>query len=228
MHGAQHREVPVVERHQSVLAKTLHEREHARVNHAQRLLCVLLLQCLATLQIVRRGRLQPVDAIQQIAQEDHPRLGPQAPVAPVVQLGEHQQWHDQVLAGVAQQLRAALVVGVGGVECRQQRAGVKYQGHRARSSRLYASDSATGSAVSAAAERPSVDFATPNRGRRLARSESAFSSIASASTTVRATPRRCASASSVSSEDRRAATVVRRMVSSFDAEVGRGLMVCDA
>lgn len=72
-----------------------------------------------------------------------------------------------------------------------------------------ASVCATGCAVTSAAERPSVDLAIPRHGRRVACRALAFSSIASASTVVSATPRRRASASSVSSDERLAVTVVR-------------------
>ena len=39
--GAQHGEVPVVERRQLGLSKPFHQREHARVDDAQRLVAVL-------------------------------------------------------------------------------------------------------------------------------------------------------------------------------------------
>ena len=86
--------------------------------------------------VPRRGR-RP----RQVVEEDEPRVGRQAPPAPVVELGEDKGRHDQVLVRVPQQPGAALVVWIRGVQRGQQRAGVADERHRQRDS------SATGSAA---------------------------------------------------------------------------------
>jgi hypothetical protein len=87
----------------------------------------------------------------------------------------------------------------GSVQGREQRSGVDHQRHQD-------GGCATGSLATSAAERPSVELATPKRGRREACSLLAFSSIASAISADSDTPRRRASAASVSSDARLAAT----------------------
>ncbi len=125
-------------------------------------------------------------------------------MAPVVELGEHEDRDDEVFVGLADQSGAATVIGVGCVQRREQRTGVEHQWHLRR----WVRDRMRGHLGGGAAVRGSGDpQARATRGVQGA----AFSSMASASTAVSATPRRRASASSVSSDERLAVTVVRRI-----------------
>lgn len=126
---AQHGEVSVIEGGQLVLPETLGEREHAGIDHTQRLICVLGLQLPAAFEIGRDRVLEPVGPVQHVFQERDPRVRAQTLMAPVVELGEHEDGHDEVFVGLAQQRGAPIVVGVGCVQRREQRAGVEHKRH---------------------------------------------------------------------------------------------------
>lgn len=66
--------------------------------------------------------------------------------------------------------------------------------------------------ATSAAERPSVERATPTRGRLRRLIDVAFSVTASASTVLKETPRRVASARRVSRSAVAAVTVVRALI----------------
>jgi hypothetical protein len=115
----QYGEVSVVEGGQLVLSETLGEREHAGIDHSQRLICVLGLQLQAAFEIGRGCVLESVGAVQYVFQERDPRVRAQTLVAPVVKLGEHEDGHDEVFVGLVQQRGTPFVVGVGCVQRRE-------------------------------------------------------------------------------------------------------------
>ncbi len=53
-------------------------------------------------------------------------------MTPVVQLGEDEDRHDEILIGLAQQAGATVVIRVGRVERREQRSRVEHEGHLRR------------------------------------------------------------------------------------------------
>jgi len=163
--GWPHRsKVALVERRDFRFAQALGERHDAGIDDPEREIRVACLQFAAAGKIGARRRLDAIDPGEQIVEEDEPSLRWQPAGAPVVELGEDEGWYDQVLVRVRQQPGAALVIGIGGVERGKQWARVADERHRQRGS------SATGSAVTSAALRPSVERATPTRGRRRVRS----------------------------------------------------------
>jgi len=194
-------EVPVVERCELALTESLDEREDACVDHPKRLVVVLALDLMPAREIAHGGRLKPVDAREQILHEREPGGGAEALMAPVVELASTRIGTTRS-SSASLNRRAHVVVGVGGVEGREQRSRVEHKRH-------YDGGWAIGSLVRSA-----------RRGRRsISRRQGgaarvwrvlAFSSIASAMIVESETPRRRASAWSVSSEVRLAATVVRR------------------
>ncbi len=201
--GAHDAEVPAVERCDLGLVKSLGKRDEACVDNPETEVGVLALKCCAACQVSRGRLLGAVGAAQEILKEHQPHLGAQPFMAPVVELGEDQAGDDEVFGGFDEQRCAPRVVLICGIQRREKRTGVEDQRH-------YVGGRAIGSAVTSAAVRPSSERPIPTRGRRAARMLSALSSTASASTAVRATPRRRASPSMVASESALAARVVRR------------------
>jgi hypothetical protein len=203
--GGPHRSnMALVERRDLRLAQALGERHEAGIDDSEREIGRASLQLAAAGKIGAGRRFDAIDPREQVVEEDEPGVGRQPAAAPVVELGQDEGRDDQILVCVGQESGAALMIGIGGVERSQQRTGVADERHRQRGS------SATGSAVTSAALRPSVERATPTRGRRRVRSSCAFSSTASRRRVARGTPRRCASASSVRMAAGGALTVVRR------------------
>jgi hypothetical protein len=203
--GRLHRsEVALVECRNLWLDQAFGECHEARIDDPEGEIRVASLQLATSGKIGARGRLDTVDPSEEIIEKDEPGLGRQPTAAPVVELGEHEGWNDQVLLRVGHQSGASLVIGIGGVERGEQWARVADERHGQRGS------SAIGSALTSAALRPSVERATPTLGRRPFRSAVAFSSTASRRRVVRGTLRRCASDSRVRMASADALTVVRR------------------
>lgn len=63
-------------------------------------LAVASLQLPTAGEVDARRRLDAVDARQDIVEEGEPGLGWKSTVAPVVELGEHEGWNDQILLRV--------------------------------------------------------------------------------------------------------------------------------
>ena len=163
--GWPHRsKVALVERRDFRFAQALGERHDAGIDDPEREVRVASLQLAAASEIDASRGFNAVDPREQIVEEDEPGLRWQPAAAPVVELGEDERWYDQVLIRVGQHPGAAVVIGIGGVERGKQWARVTDERHRQPGS------SATGAAVTSAALRPSVERATPTRGRRRARS----------------------------------------------------------
>ena len=152
----QHGEVSVVEGRQTCPSprRSVSARD-AGVDHAQRLICVLDLKLPATLEIGSGRVLEPVRSVQDIVQKRDPGVDAQTLMAPVVELGEHENGHDEVLVGIVQQ-RARTDRDRGRL-CPAPRAAGRCRAPGA----IYEGGCAMGSAVSSAAERPSVDLAIP-------------------------------------------------------------------
>jgi len=156
--------VALVERRDFRFAQALGQRHDAGIDDPEREVRVASLQLTAASEIDAIRRFNTVDPREQIVEEDEPGLRWQPAAAPVVELGEDEGRYDQILVRVGQQRGAAVVIGIGSVERGKQWARVADERHRQPGS------SATGSAVTSAALRPSVERATPTRGRRRVRS----------------------------------------------------------
>lgn len=209
-------EVPPVESCQLRLGEALEESDDARIHDSETEVGIRRLKGSAPPEILGVRVLDAIGAVDDIVHEREPRFQTQAFVAPVVELRQDETGDDEAFVGCLEQLGAAIVIGIGCVERRQERPCVEDEGHAGQSSPDGECD--TGSLVSSAADLPSVELATPTRGRRAARMAAAFSSTASANTTESGTPLRRASAWRVASDSSRAVTVVRRI----------GLMMRDA
>lgn len=114
--GAQNREVSMIERGELALAHTLDEREHTRIHHTQRLVVVMALKLVTACEVGTGAGLEPVSAGEQVLQERDPRVSAETGMAPIVELGQHEDGNDQILASFTEQRGAALVVGVGCVQ----------------------------------------------------------------------------------------------------------------
>jgi len=112
MAGPHRCEVPVIERRDLRLFEALDQGEEARIDDAHREIGVVALQLEAAPQVCLGRALNAVGASQDVLQEGLPDRCRQPLVAPVVELGENERRHDQVLAGASDQLRAATVIGI--------------------------------------------------------------------------------------------------------------------
>ncbi len=111
------------------LPQPLGKSHDACVHDAETEVGVGALQLVAASQVVLRWAQRGVGAFEKVFEKRQPGLGGQALVTPIVELAEHQRGDEQVFAGLGQQGGTASVVGVRGVERRQQDAGVEDEGH---------------------------------------------------------------------------------------------------
>lgn len=113
--------MPLVQRRDLRLAESLGECDHAGVDYADREVGVLALQLEAAAKVRVSRVIGAIRAFEEILQERAPGLGGETLVAPVIELGEDEARHDEVLRGLDEQAGAPLVIRVGSVERREQR-----------------------------------------------------------------------------------------------------------
>lgn len=130
MRGPDGCEVSVIESRHFRFAETLDQREDARIDDAQPEVGISPLHVVASAQLVVAGMLQPVGTVQEVFQEDQPRLPAEPFMAPVVDLGEDQARDNEILTGIRQQGSTAPVIGIGRIECSKQRAGIADKRHQ--------------------------------------------------------------------------------------------------
>lgn len=125
-------EVPMVEGRDPGLAQAFRERDDRGVDHTQGEVAIRLLE-LACPGEVRGGRgLGQVHPGKQVIEEGQPCMRRQPFRAPVVELGKDQQGDHQVLGRLRQERSTTDMVRIGGVQRRQQWAGIEDEGHSAR------------------------------------------------------------------------------------------------
>jgi len=105
----------------------LDDRQHTGVDDAHPQVGVGGLQSVAALEVSLNRHLDAIGAAEHVLEEGEPDIRREALMAPVIELGEDERGDDQVLACPGDQLGAWRVVGIGGVERRQQRTGVQDQ-----------------------------------------------------------------------------------------------------
>lgn len=122
----------LVERRHLGLAEAFGQRDDAGIDHAQRQVSIPVLKLATTAKVGRGWGLDAIRAAHHIIEEDQPRVGRQAPSAPIIQLGQDECGDDQVLSRIGEERGTPTMVGIGSVERRQQRSGVEDQRHLRR------------------------------------------------------------------------------------------------
>lgn len=117
------------------LIQPLHHSQHTGVDDSQRQVGVGALKLVTALQVAMRRVLHSVGAAQYVCEEREPSIRCQSLMAPVVQLGEDKCRNDQFLGRIGDERGARRMVGVGGIERREQDARIESQCHLRRSMR---------------------------------------------------------------------------------------------
>jgi len=121
--------VAVVECYHLRLAEPFREGDDARIDHADPEVGVAFLEVATTCEIGRARWLDSIRAGQDIVEKQQPCIAAEAPLAPVIKLGEDERRHDEILVGAGEQCGASSVIAVGGVECRKERSRVDDERH---------------------------------------------------------------------------------------------------
>jgi len=129
MNGPHGAEVALVKGRNLGFAQTLGERDDTGVDHPKLEVRIPSLKLLATFQVRYRRRLDPIDAREHIVEEDEPGLGRKPAGAPVVEFGEHQRRHDEILVRWGEESGTTIVIGIGRIEGGKQGAGVADECH---------------------------------------------------------------------------------------------------
>ncbi len=129
MGGPNGAEVALIERRHLRLAEAFGKSDDAGIDDTKREIAIARLQLSTADQVGTRRRLQAVDPGEQVIEEDEPRLRREPTAAPIVELGEDEGRHDEVLVGAREKPGAGLVIGIRGVERGQQRTCVADEGH---------------------------------------------------------------------------------------------------
>ena len=129
MRGANNAEVPAVERHDLRLIEAFDQCDDARIDDSEAEVRVLSLEPSAAREIGGRYGLHPVCAGENVLEEGEPYADVETLVAPVVELGEYEDRNDEILLGSREKGCARAVIGIRGVQCSKEGAGVKDERH---------------------------------------------------------------------------------------------------
>jgi hypothetical protein len=129
MGGTNDAKVTAAERDQASLSQALGQGYDACVDHSEIEIGVLALELQAAGKVLMSRELQAIRALQQVPEKCHPDVACQPLVAPVVELGQYESGHDEILRCARNKLGAARVILVDCVERRQERPGVHNQRH---------------------------------------------------------------------------------------------------
>jgi hypothetical protein len=124
MRGAHDAEVAPVERDELVFTQTLDDREHGRIDEADPQVTIRLAKLSRPAVVGRAKILDHEPTSLDVGEETEERVDPQPLVTPVVDLDQHGSWDDAALVGVCEKIDASGVVGVPGVQQREQRSRV--------------------------------------------------------------------------------------------------------